>query len=727
MVNYTSVRKKHTPELYIINTIKNNNSVTGLRLFDLGNNELADVKIDSVLKKVYKDDSLIKNLQFYSRLYSYADNFDDFREYILSNIEYSFIKLDEDYIRMEYRIALLKDDDGVISVREDGILQYDLISSIVESKESYYDVKNMYVLKSEVAFSNRDCIIEINDSIYKDKLNEIKSRSIAFKKQADIIVMSGACKGLNLNNLGEVYIDSDNYRYGDKKVRIEMPTKFNKLVRNRSDTGLYNAEIHIVFNKNLKIIGDKVFHNASKITLDTPENCFVEEIGHQAFKNTELSNDLGNGWMFRVPCYFHNSSFLKSNIRLESKPLSLNIDKIERYAFAYSKMNSVVDLHSTKDSYGIIEDKAFVSAKLLGGVILGDNIELHDSIFENCDIPVLILNSNNIKVFDGCKPFNGCKLNNVIVSEKCTRIPDNLFNSTNIEKIDINCKKINIGRQAFANITLKESNNIFKNEIGVIDDEAFINLNVQLDDYEELNITAEGIKNNMFKGSRLEMSSLVINCSNIGEGLFKDCELKIDNCTLPKLYCGIFEGAIIKQGVYNLYKGVNEIPDRAFKNSVVYTGFVHEIMSNKFTYIGKEAFKNFKDMHDTYYGEVLYIVSNVIYESAFENCTYYDNIQSINITCQDIRDKAFKGLRATYNRDEYSSVNLELRIKKVGREAFNELQNILEIIIIDKINSETVLLEIDDDNFHIEPNIASMTCYGCDSENRDLLDKFMYD
>ena len=87
-------------------------------------------------------------------------------------------------------------------------------------------------------------------------------------------------------------------------------------------------------------------------------------------------------------------------------------------------------------------------------------------------------------------------------------------------------------------------------------------------------------------------------------------------------------------------------------------------MSNKFTYIGKEAFKNFKDMHDTYYGEVLYIVSNVIYESAFENCTYYDNIQSINITCQDIRDKAFKGLRATYNRDEYSSVNLELRIKK---------------------------------------------------------------
>ena len=125
--------------------------------------------------------------------------------------------------------------------------------------------------------------------------------------------------------------------------------------------------------------------------------------------------------------------------------------------------------------------------------------------------------------------------------------------------------------------------------------------------------------------------------------------------------------------------------------------------------------------------EVLYIVSNVIYESAFENCTYYDNIQSINITCQDIRDKAFKGLRATYNRDEYSSVNLELRIKKVGREAFNELQNILEIIIIDKINSETVLLEIDDDNFHIEPNIASMTCYGCDSENRDLLDKFMYD
>lgn len=727
MVNYTSVRKKHTPELYIINTIKNNDSVTGLRLFDLGNNELADVKIDSVIKKIYKDNSIIKNLQFYSNLYSYADNFDDFREYIIDDIEYGFIKLSEDYNRMGYRIALLKDDEGVISVREDGILQYDLTSSIIDGKETYYDVKNMYILKSGVEFSNRNCIVEINDSIYKDKLNEIKNRSIAFKKQADIIVMSGICKGINLNNLGEVYIDSGQYGHGDSEVKIEMPTKFNKLVRSRDDNRLYSTDIHIVFNKNLKIIGDKVFYDASKVTLDTPENCFVEEIGYKAFRNVELASDnLGNEWVFRVPCYFHNSSFLRTIIKLESKPVSLNIDRIERYAFAYAQTNNVIDLHSTKDSYGIIESKAFMGAKLFGGIILGDNIELYDSIFENCELPVVILNSNNIKVHDNCKPFNGCKIDNVIVIDKCNKIPDNLFNSANIEKIDVNCKKVNIGKQAFANTILNKNNNIFKNEIGVIDDEAFMNLEIQLTDYEELIINAESIKNGMFKGSRLETSHLVINCGNIGDGLFKDCELKIDSCILPKLSHGMFEGATIKQGVYKLLQGVNEIPDRVFKNSIAYVGFVNDILNNKLTYIGREAFKDFKDMHEAYYGETLNITSNVIYESAFENCTFYYNVQHIHITCQDIRAKAFRGLRVTYNKDVYNNVNLELRVRKVGKAAFNDLQNILEINIKDKINNETGILEIDDDNFHIEPDATSLSCYDCESENSNLLDKFMH-
>lgn len=720
------VNKKNTPELYLMGLIKKDGKELGFRLFDLGNNELADVKANSVLKRMYKNSDTIKNLRYYAKMYDYVDNFDDFKEYVLSNIDYSFTVFEAEYEEDSYRIVLFKDDEGFITVRDDGIIEYDLLSSVAENSRKYYNVKNMYYYKGNVNYSNKDSLIDINDSIYKDKLIEIKNRAIRFKRQADLIYVSGMHKGLGFNGLGEVYIDSDGvevFRDSSEPFKISMPPKFNKLIVNKECRWLYNVDVHLDFNKNLKIIGNEVFEDISYVTLDNSDNCFVEEICYKAFKNTELSNKLNCSWVFNKPCHFHNSSFLKATVKLDNRMLDLNIDKIDTHSFGYFRTKNIIRLHSTKESYGVIADRAFESARLLGSVILDNNLELHDKIFENCEIAILILNSSNIKVYDGCKPFKGCIIREMLISEKCDRVPDGLFDSAHIVNLKISSGKPSIGKRAFANIEITRDNNILNNEINEIDDEAF--MSVDVDNYEEIKLNAVRIKNNIFRGSRIIADELILNCKDVGEGLFKDCELMISTYMIPKLFIGMFDGANIKCGVFGNVNNFTEIPDRAFKNATIKIGFVYDVLVHRLNFIGREALKGFKDLHDAYYGESMDIMANVIYESAFEDCTFYDNVSNITIECKDIRERAFKGFRVTYNREEYNENDITLCMNKVGKAAFNDLRNISCITILDKVNDKVGKIEIDDDNFKIEPDATRITYSNCDQDNMVRISKFV--
>lgn len=731
---------KNTPELYLIALIKKEDSELGFRLFDLGNNEVASVKATSVLKQMYKRKARIKNLEYLHDLYDYLDEFEDYKESMLSNLDYNMptISCDEDMKSERNRLAILRDDDGFVWVRYDGVYQYESSTSFKEKKSSYYNLYNVYYYQDKLAYSSEAMILKINDSIYRDKIIKLKVRSLKLEKQADIIKISGACKGLKLNNFGEAYVDTDvtdRMRKSNEPIKIELPANFNKLSKSNGYI-FYDQIIHLIFNRNLKEIGESALEGLSSLRLIQVENCYLTSIESNAFKDTELVNTVGNGWCFNKPCHIHNSAFLKSKIAI-NKTMLLNIDRIDKYGFGYARFDNELKIFSTKtDGYGVIEDNAFIGIKIDQEVILGNNIELRDRIFEFSNIEMLVLDSENIKVVEGCKPFKSCKIINLVISENCTRIPDNLFDGADIECIKILGGSLSVGKRSFANLNINKRNaHLFELEFDLIDDMGFENLIVDdIDNIPDIEIKACKINNFAFRNSKLSLDTLNIICDNVGEGMFNGSELRVGNVMSPRLYVGMFENAKI----YNSYKSFDSIdrsfkaiqdnkviPDRAFKNVETNADIINDLVKNQLTCIGKEAFKNFKDTHKDDYGDTLYLAADMIDTGAFENSEFSDNITRFDIRSKDIRERAFKNMsidvRKRFIFDEFS---MELFIEKIGRAAFNGLRNFRSITLHDTIESQVQNVSIDDDNFKFEPDIIKVYYTFSSVDNRNILSKF---
>lgn len=725
-------------ELYLIALIYQNDKPSGFRLFDLGNNEIADVKIDSVIKKLFQSKAKIKNLENYVDYYKYEDDFDSYKEDIMRSLGNAIpIIYKDNKDENRNKIAILRDTDGIVWVRIDGIVRYELTNDINKLNKVLRDVTNVYEYKGEIHVYDDMLVMDINSSIFQDKIYKMKKSAINFNKQAKIIEVSGVHKGLNFNNFGEVYINGElikDFNRNKIPLKIELPIHFNKIIR--SDTYIpYDSNIHVVFNKNLREIGNSTFKDIPRLLLLNTEQCYLEKIEPKAFATIELMSTLDKSWNFNKPCYIESNAFLKANIDTNGL-FNLNIDKIEKYGFAYVGLNSVMALHSTKDGYGIIDDEGFIGIRTSKSIILGDNLELHDNIFGYSVLDIVILNSDNIKVYDGCIPFSNCKIKTLIIAKGCSRIPDELFNGADIENIKIENKRLSIGKRSFANMILNENTvSIFGHELDIIDERGFENLSISDTDniIDDINIKALEIRDRAFEGTILNLYKLSIQCNKIGDNVFANSFLELDKLSVNMLGIGMFENAKLKlrKNSYdiNLLDEciIRNIPDRAFKNAITNASIMQIV--KKTTTIGREAFKGFIDKHIDNFTDYLEISADMIDASAFEDAKFIGNVYKIKVICPDIRDSAFYRMCVNTKRENnYELIELQLYIRNVGRCAFNDLKNIRDIMIYDTINiygeDKSEILSIDDNNFHLEPEVVSISSFVTLSDNRDIVSKF---
>lgn len=705
--------KNYIPEFYLIGLIKgsvktkDDNKIIGFRLLDLGKNEIADVTVDSVLKKLFKNAIEVKNLKYYSEIFDYEEDYDIYKSDLLSRLDYNFIHIDNaesDYDRQ----AILFDNDGIIWVRTDGVYGYATNESFKEGYNTR-SINGVYYsgYKEELNISY-NILVNIEDSIYKDKLIRLKENHLNIQKKIDLFKVAGKYNELSLNELGEAKINEGEISHlakSGKRISIELPKGFDRILYNNR-CYLYGRDLELKFNKHLKILGDKVFNSASNLKISNCWDCWVEEIGNEAFKDVAI-NSLDTKMVFNVPCNIKSMAFFKTSIE-GFDAIYINVAKIETFAFCKSYMScKYVELKGGLQEFGVIEKHSFKDLPSGGmDIWLGNNLELDTEIFRGSHIKQLYINSNNIKVKDDASPFKYCEVEKVVFGPDCNRIPDGIFRNAKIKDIEFR-EGLSIGKKSFENCEFTQDINrgIFDIEdlmLGYIDDEAFRGCNINLDTGK---IFCKRLGNRVFNESKINFRhTFDIRCNDIGEGLFYNATLNIGMLELNKPFNSMFESANLVYDdnyIENSIKFRDKfdiIPDRAFKNCIIncamQVGITSMITGSNFKYIGVEAFKGCTYKYNQNWGISLNITSEIIKRSAFENFKAINNITQIDIEAYSIEERAFYGIELikTFVQDR----ELKIKAHQIKKEAFNEMYD-FSYIGIDQYSED--IMDIDSNNF----------------------------